>query len=482
MSRPKILFRPADGWLGDVIPYFRDGTFHVFYIYDDRDRHGAWRGLDWAHATTTDFRAFVEQPVAVPRGAADELDLLCGTGCVMPDARGGHVIYYAGINPSNPERGFPEQVVLRSHSRDLISWSKDPNWVLQADPRWYEPNDWRDPFIYRDASGEWVMLLCARVTDGPSDRRGAIATARSLDMIDWSVGPPLLANGTTRAPECPDLFEEGGDTYLLYSTFSDRFATRYRIGASAAEPWRVPTDDAFDAPDVYAMKSVSDGRRRFLLGWLSTRSSDRDDGHRQWGGDLVVHEVRRRADGTLGVAPVDEMVAQFRVQPVAATPRLGAWLSDGFGWRFDGSGVGFLSFGMMDEACLLDVSLDVTKASEVAVVLRADASLEHGYYLRLEPDRERVVFDRRPHRIFTPFEPDADRAYVKAPDFEIERPLRIGEGPVRVRVIVDGSALIAYVNDVALSTRAYDRLTGEWGVVVAEGTAQVESASIGRLA
>jgi D-arabinan exo alpha-(1,3)/(1,5)-arabinofuranosidase (non-reducing end) len=46
---------------------------------------------------------------------------------------------------------------------------------------------------------------------------------------------------------------------------------------------------------------------------------------------------------------------------------------------------------------------------------------------------------------------------------------------------VDGSALIAYVNDVAVSTRAYDRPTGEWGVVVAEGTAQVESASIGRL-
>jgi beta-fructofuranosidase len=229
------------------------------------------------------------------------------------------------------------------------------------------------------------------------------------------------------------------------------------------------------------MKTVSDGRRRFVLGWLSTRSGDRDAGHRQWGGDLVVHEIARRQDGTLGVLPVEEILHQFRVEPVAATPRLGQWSADGAGWRFDGSSAGFLSFGEMDDACLLDVTLDITEASELAVVLRADAGLEHGYYLRLEPDRERVVFDRRPHHIFTPFEPESDRAYVKAPDFEIQRPFRVADGAVRVRVIVDGSAVIAYVNDVALSTRAYDLPSGEWGVVVAEGAAHVRTASIGRL-
>jgi beta-fructofuranosidase len=216
MTRPRVLFRPADGWFGDVIPYFADGTFHVFYIFDDRDRHGPWQGLDWAHATTTDLATFTELPIAVPRGTRDDLDLLCGTGCVMPDGRGGHVIYYAGINPSNPERGHPEQVVLRSASRDLVHWTKDRDWIFEADPRWYERNDWRDPFIYRDASGDWVMLLCARGNEGPSDRRGAVATARSADMADWTAGPPLLVPGTTRAPECPDLFAGGGGWYLLY--------------------------------------------------------------------------------------------------------------------------------------------------------------------------------------------------------------------------------------------------------------------------
>jgi beta-fructofuranosidase len=244
----------------------------------------------------------------------------------------------------------------------------------------------------------------------------------------------------------------------------------------------VPVDDALEAPDVYAMKTASDGRRRYLMGWLSTRSGEADAGHRQWGGDLVVHELIRRSDGKLGVAPPDALVAAFSLREPDPAPVYGDWSIEPDRIAFAGAGLGWLSLGAMDDACLLDVTVDLdSQAEELAVVMRADQGLEAGYYLRLEPRHRRFVFDRRPHRITIPFDESADRAYVDAPDHEIERPLRSVDGRARVRVIVDGSAILCYVNDVALSTRGYDLTGGVCGLVAAGAPASFDRPRVGRL-
>lgn len=473
MTAPTLLYRPEDGWLGDVIPFHADGAFHVFYIFDDRDARGSWQGLDWGHLVSRDLVSFEELPIAIPRGTPDELDLLTGTGSVNVDPDGGYVAYYAGINPANPSRGRPEQVVMRTHSRDLTTWTKDPDFVLESDLRWYERNDWRDPFILRGSDGLWHMVLCARVPDGPSDRRGTFGLAVSDDMRAWTVRPPMLTPGGTRAPECPDLFEMGGRWYLVWAGFTDRFATRYLSAPTQDGPWQTPQWDALEAPDVYAMKTVSDGRRRYLMGWLSTRAADQDPGHRQWGGHLVVHELVSRADGTLGVAPVQALVDRFAMAPATVGAVATGWEQTADGYAFQGDGIGWLPLDPLGPTCLLDVTLDLTlDADELAVVVRADPGLEHGYHLRLEPRRGRFVFDRRPHHVSIPFEPASDRAYVDAPDHEVERPLDVSSGLARVRILLDGDAIVAYVNDVALSTRGYDLHDGVWGVLAVRGQAR----------
>jgi beta-fructofuranosidase len=478
----KLLFRPTDGWVGDVIPFFADGKFHVFYLWDDRDAQGVWRGLDWAHLRTADLLAFEELPLAIPRGGKVDLDLICGTGSVTPTPDGRYVIHYTGINPWNGERGEPDQVILRSFSEDLVTWDKDPGFILRADGRWYERNDWRDPILHQDADGTWRMLLCARVKEGPGDRRGAFGLATSSDMEHWVVQPPILTPGTTNAPECPDLFVEGGEAYLIYASYSDRFATRYRRAASVSGPWSVPRDDALEAPDVYAMKTASDGTRRYLLGWLSTRAGDRDAGHRQWGGHLLVHELVRRADGELGVGPVDALIEAFEAAPATVSPVHGEWTFVGETLTAFGEGLAWATLGRMHEPCLLDITVDLAfDAEEVAVALRADSALEAAYYVRLDPKHARFVFDRRPHHISVPFAEGTDRAYVDAPDHEIERPLRSDDGTARIRVIADGSAIIVYVNDVALSTRGYDLTQGLMGLVVAGGSARFLRPRMGRL-
>jgi beta-fructofuranosidase len=483
MTQPSLLYRPVDGWFGDVIPIHVDGTYHLFYTFlsrHDRGGPGVLKGVDWAHITTRDFSSFQELPTAIPRGGPQDPDLLVGTGSVIAADDGRFVAFYSGINPGRRANGQAEQVVLRATSRDLVSWQKDPDFLLEADPRWYERHDWRDPFVYRDGE-QWTMLLCARVRTGPFDRRGAIGVASSTDLQHWTFEPPLLAQGTTRAPECPDLFQMGTDWYLLCSTYSDRFASRYRVGPTPDGPWQRPVHDALDSNDLYAIKTVGDGRRRYAIGWLATRSGDQDTGHRQWGGDLVAHELVRRPDGTLGVQPVPGLLERFHLQHVLPQVREGPWQVAAGEAQFNGTSFGWCSLGEVGETALLDVTVDLRHASEeVGVALRAAPDFGASYLLRLEPEHGRVVFDRRPHRIDVPFEAESDRSYVSAPDHEIERPLRPEAGSVRIRVVVDGSAIVAYVNDVALSTRGYDLERGELGVYAANGQAAFTDAAVGR--
>ena len=475
------LYRPRDGWFGDVMPLYAEGMYHLFYVFlhqDDRGAPGVLKGLDWAHVTTRDFLEFTDQPIAIQRGGPAEPDLLVGAGSVVADGDGGYVAFYAGINPALSAQGRPEQIVLRATSRDLVTWVKDPDFSLAADPRWYERDDWRDPFVFR-AGGTWQMLLCARVTDGPFDRRGCIGLATSGDLVNWTVQPPLHAPGTTRAPECPEIFQLGGDTYLLFSTYSDRFASRYRSGPSPEGPWRRPTDDALETNDVYAFNTATDGTRRYAIGWLATRAGDQDSGHRQWGGDLIVHELARREDGTLGTRPVAGVVDQYAVTAAEPAPRGGQWSLDGPKARFEGRGFGWCSLGEVGENGYLDVTVDVTEtAEEMGIAIRAARDFGAAYLLRLEPEHGRVVFDRRPHRIDVPFEEDSDRSYVSATDYEIERPLRTAGGSVRIQVLVKGSAITAYVGDVALTTRGYDLSGGEFGIYAANGQASFSSLAV----
>ena len=102
--------------------------------------------------------------------------------------------------------------------------------------------------------------------------------------------------------ECPELFQMGDYWYLVFSTFSDKFTTHYRIGKTPNGPWIIPEDDVFDTRADYAIKTASDGKRRFVFGWIASKYGDCDFGPWEWGGTMVFHElIQNPADGTLQV-------------------------------------------------------------------------------------------------------------------------------------------------------------------------------------
>lgn len=458
-----LFFQPGDAVAADVIPFYWDGEYHLFYLKDYRDTERRGEGTPWFHLATRDFERFTDHGEALPRGSREEQDLYVFTGCVIERAGTFH-IFYTGHNPHLMASGRPQEAVMHATSPDLVHWRKNPaNPILFADASRYEPHDWRDPFVFwNEDAGEYWMLLAARLRDGPSNRRGCIALAASPDLVAWEIREPFWAPALYYTHECPDLFRADGWWYLVYSTFSERTVTHYRMSRELTGPWTAPANDAFDGRAFYAAKTAGDGRRRFAFGWNPSRVGDLDTGGWQWGGALVVHEVRQHADGALTVA-APPAVAAYWTAPVELTPvpergdwtvapdRLAVTAPDSFAW---------CRLGRLPAEGRLEVTITFEAATRgCGLLLAADDALDHYYQLRLEPGPQRLVVDRWPRPGDEPF--------------MLERPLHLPAGtPVRLQLFRQDSVIVAYANDqVALSARAYDRSGDQWGLFVSEGSA-----------
>lgn len=70
-------------------------------------------------------------------------------------------------------------------------------------------------------------------------------------------------------------------------------------------------DELLDNRSYYAAKTVSDGNRRFLVGWAARRKDEKDSEKYEWGGTLVVHELFFKNTGEIMCYPVKEAVASY---------------------------------------------------------------------------------------------------------------------------------------------------------------------------
>jgi beta-fructofuranosidase len=456
-----ILYGPSDGVAADFIPFYWEGAYHLFYLKDYRDTEGHGEGTPWWHLMTHDFVHFEDWGEALPRGATGSQDVWVFTGSAMrgPDA---FHIFYTGHNGHFYNTPKPVQGVLHATSPDLRTWRKDPGLFFLASTDRYEKDDWRDPFVFwNEEAQEYWMLLAARKKEGPSRNRGCTALAASKDLVHWEVRPAFWAPDEYYTHECPDLFRLGDWWYLVYSTFSERSVTHHRMSRSLQGPWLAPANDTFDGRAYYAAKTAADeAGRRYVFGWVPTREGEKDDGNWQWGGNLVAHEVVQQPDGALTVRMPDTVRSAFQQSvPLAPKPILGNWCTD-FDTAYASAMGRFstLSLGELPQECLLEVTITYQPGTYACgLFLRADAAFDGYYTVRLEPANQRLVIDRWPRPGDQPF--------------MLERPVPMqANQPIRLRIIVDGTCLVVYVDDrVALCCRMYDHRAGNWGLFATEG-------------
>ena len=476
-----IFWRPADGFVGDVIPYFSDGAFHAFYLKAPmspfRYRAEGTR-TPWAHVVSKDLVHWEEWQTAIEPGGPSDPDYHgCWTGSVIEAEGLYHLFYTGGALPGEP------QTICHATSADLRSWTKDlRNPIMRADPRWYESADWRDPFVFwNDEAGEYWMLVAARANTGPVNRRGCVGLAVSSDLDSWHIKEPFWSPNLYSIPlECPDLFRLGDEWALVFSQSTDGSSTHYRLARSLAGPWLASQVDSFDGAAYYAAKTASDGLRRFSFGWTPTREGEGDDGRWEWGGALVVHQLSRHDGGNrIAIGPPAALSGIFKetINP-SLKPILGAWSETQGTYRgMRADGFGACLVGKLPEQCQIDVTARTSgPTTSCGLLLRADEGLETYYRLRWEPIQHRIVFDEWPIRGRDFWPRPADKP------FALERSIGADRlDNIKIRLVIDGSVMVAYVDDVvALTCRAYDHKEGHLGLFVSDGEATFADLAIRR--
>lgn len=470
-----IFYKPKDGWVGDTIPFAYDGKFYIYYLHDERkgntqDEYG-YR-TSWNLLITEDGVNIKDCKVVLPVGEYDDADYACYTGSVIEGNDGNFHMFYTAQNNYNPKYhrdGKPLQYVAHAISTDLINWEKLPELTFGADERIYEPFDWRDPFVfYNEEEKCFDMLLAARLRGASEKNGGCVGLCRSYDLLHWEAKEPFYNPESYMTHECPDLFKLGNKWYLVYSTFSEKFVTHYRMSDKLSGPWTSPIEDTFDGRAFYAAKTAQVGDKRMAFAWVPTKRGESDFGQYEWGGNFIAHEINQTTDNKLTVKPAEGLINMFNNEFV--NEKLNKVEIE----NYEGE-KSYVIDGMKD-TCMIEAVIEFSEGvRSFGIGLRQDSALANGYYLRFEPFYNRIVADMWPRRIrgVNQWYVDGDKPFM----VELERPFdykSLKDNKVHIRVVADGSIICLYVNDItALTMRAYNLNRTNWGFFVKDGSIRV---------
>ncbi|BDP77678.1 hypothetical protein EfmAA242_19060 [Enterococcus faecium] len=149
-------------WVGDVMPYGKEGKFFIYHQRDTRNPVPFGEPFGWALATTKDFVHFEDFGESLLRGDDNERDQFIYAGSVF-EANGKVHAFYTGYNREFLAQGKTSQVLLHAESDDFVHWEKSET-ALELEPQeGYDIRNWRDPFVvWDDEKEEYLLILGAR--------------------------------------------------------------------------------------------------------------------------------------------------------------------------------------------------------------------------------------------------------------------------------------------------------------------------------
>lgn len=291
-----FFYKPDDPgyFVGDIIPFYHEGRYHIFYLLDQNHHMLPGGRHQWAHISTENFMEYKEHPLALPLGKEGECDSAsCGTGSIFYENGLFHMFYLGRTFSSHGEK---RETICHAVSTDLDSWSKDPDNPVSVPYEGYDRAEWRDPFIYKE-NGIYYMLITGKKEHSIAGRDGVLAQMMSKDLKSWEKTEDFWMPYEDFQYECPVLFEKNGYHYLFYSVGGNKRKVFYRKKKTGEARWQKPDQDYFDGEYFYAAKPVTDGERIFLAGFIPYRKGNTDRGEWAWGGNLSVLELKQVQNG-----------------------------------------------------------------------------------------------------------------------------------------------------------------------------------------
>ncbi|VXC37040.1 Levanase [Arthrobacter sp. 9AX] len=303
--RPAYHLSPEQRWMNDPQrPFFLDGLWHYYYLYNGDYPEG--NGTEWLHATSTDLVHWKNEGVAIQKFRNGLGDIETGSAVVDTEGTAGFGKGAVVAVLTQQHDGVQRQSLFYSTDNGYSFTSYDGNPVMENPGA----EHWRDPRIVRDeASHQWLMLLA----EGHK-----IGFYTSTDLKQWTYVSAFARDGLGIL-ECPDFFQMDVDgdparrTWVLAAGANGAAEGRttglaYWTGTWDGKGFTADGDHQWlDAgPDFYAAVTwddprLTDGQRkasRHAIGWMNNWAYARDLPTKDWfGAASVVREVRLASDG-----------------------------------------------------------------------------------------------------------------------------------------------------------------------------------------
>ncbi|WP_336629750.1 MULTISPECIES: family 43 glycosylhydrolase [unclassified Microbacterium] len=435
-SENQLFYRPDGGWVGDPMPCYHEGEFYVYYQCDRRQPAAFPDGepFGWSLLKTRDLLNGTDFGEVLERGAHDDQEQWLYAGSVI-HADDAFWAFYTGANRDFEHTETPAEKMMIARSADGITWEKHPEYGFHT-PEGFDKDYFRDPVVVFDEElAVYRMLVAGRHGEGPRIRRGCLLEFRSADLMHWEYQGVFWSPDFHHLLQMPDLFRVGDWWYLLYSEYDDERRTRYRMARSLEGPWLAPADDSFDGRAFYAARTIEVEGRRLLFGWNPTRKDGDDLGAWIWGGNLVVHEVVQRADGSLGVAAAPVLQEAFD-GPAEEREPVELERADGYAEA--------TIVAESSECFRLDMTVTPGPATYAFGIKFYESSEDDlGYVYHFSTGDRQVRFDLMPNY-----------PWFLLQNRGLYRPVDLTAGVEHtISLVVDGDISVLYVDDVALSSR-----------------------------
>jgi beta-fructofuranosidase len=366
--------RGFNTFVGDCMPAYYDGEFHLHYLFDRRHHRSKW-GMgahQFAHASSKDLVHWTHHPMTVK--ITEQWECSIGTGIIVPHQGTYHAFYIQhGRRCWFKDAPHDGDTIHVATSADGLQFRKDSQpvvpwvYVRRQDG---DPGD-INPDIFPDHSGSRFYLSLSGEKIWVSGDLKEWEEARGFDTFK-DIGKGI----------CSSYFHWNGWYYLMSSGSYRMSREPLKPGWSWTQPEDPATQEGLGVPEVAAFK----GNRYLMVGFL---------GGTAYAGEVIFRELVQHEDGVLGTK-----------WPVEMIPRSGGPLKLTFepldkGAVYNGGGVritapvGFSAGVLKGVPQDARITLRVKPAAGVrafGLCVRGEGAYAGGCELRFEPARRRVQY------------------------------------------------------------------------------------------
>jgi hypothetical protein len=301
-------------WVGDVVTFFYQGRYHLFYLFDRR-HHQSKFGCGahyFEHLSTKDFQTWTEHEAATPLEEQWEcigtgtpfvfnnqfcLSYGLHTGRVYPEAKTTWPAQWDYLKRNGRTGEFKRASTPGIPAGSTYAVSADG--LSNFKKSWVMFHPCQNPSVYTDPSGKLRMLANA-------GSKG-MWESESIDGGWHCISPDFPPGG-----DCTFFFRWGKFDYII-GGFTSLWLKPADAPNSAYEDVVRKGLDFYDGSAVPSITEITGGR--FLMAaWIPVRG---------WGGTLVIRELMQFPDGRIGSKWMKE------ITPAAEKPRTLTASADG---------------------------------------------------------------------------------------------------------------------------------------------------------